>query len=154
MKKIYSLFLLFLLFFSLPVQAEDTGDLKIDTDLQTPKEDRDISYLEQESASSKLFNSQTTEKINKLKTENFKKGNEERHQIFTSDIEKVDTVKAYQDLLFRPNQSLPTNREHRVTLREEKQTVTWQMIVMVCCAILVMGWSIFNFVRRNKKNNG
>ena len=70
------------------------------------------------------------------------------------DIEEVDTVKAYQDLLFRPNQSLPTNREHRVTLREEKQTVTWQMIVMVCCAILVMGWSIFNFVRRNKKNNG
>ena len=48
MKKIYSLLLLFLLFFSLPVQAEDTGDLKIDTDLQTPKEDRDISYLEQE----------------------------------------------------------------------------------------------------------
>lgn len=46
MKKIYSLLLLCLLFFSLPIQAEDTGNLKIDTDLQTPKEDRDISYLD------------------------------------------------------------------------------------------------------------
>ena len=154
MKKIYSLLLLCLLFFSLPIQAEDTGNLKIDTDLQTPKDDRDISYLEQESAFSKLFNSKTTEKINKLKTENLEKGNEERQQIFTSDIEEIDTVKAYQDLLFRPNLSLPTNREHRVTLREEKKTVTWQMIAMICCAILVMGWSIFNFVRRNQKNNG
>lgn len=154
MKKIYSLLLLCLLFFSLPIQAEDTGNLKIDTDLQTPKEDRDISYLEQESAFSKLFNSKTTEKINKLKTENLEKGNEERQQIFTSDIEEIDTVKAYQDLLFRPNLSLPTNREHRVTLREEKKIVTWQMIAMICCAILVMGWSIFNFVRRNQKNNG
>jgi type VII secretion protein EssA len=154
MKKIYSLLLLCLLFFSLPIQAEDTGNLKIDTDLQTPKEDRDISYLEQESAFSKLFNSKTTEKINKLKTENLEKGNEERQQIFTSDIEEIDTVKAYQDLLFRPNLSLPTNRERRVTLREEKKIVTWQMIAMICCAILVMGWSIFNFVRRNQKNNG
>ena len=154
MKKIYSLLLLCLLFFSLPIQAEDTGNLKIDTDLQTPKEDRDISYLEQESAFSKLFNSKTTEKINKLKTENLAKGNEERQQIFTSDIEEIDTVKAYQDLLFRPNLSLPTNRERRVTLREEKKIVTWQMIAMICCAILVMGWSIFNFVRRNQKNNG
>ena len=102
MKKIYSLLLLCLLFFSLPIQAEDTGNLKIDTDLQTPKEDRDNSYLEQESAFSKLFNSKTTEKINKLKTENLEKGNEERQQIFTSDIEEIDTVKAYQDLLFRP----------------------------------------------------
>ena len=154
MKKIYSLLLLCLLFFSLPIQAEDTGNLKIDTDLQTPMEDRDISYLEQESAFSKLFNSKTTEKINKLKTENLEKGNEERQQIFTSDIEEIDTVKAYQDLLFRPNLSLPTNRERRVTLREEKKIVTWQMIAMICCAILVMGWSIFNFVRRNQKNNG
>lgn len=154
MKKIYSLLLLCLLFFSLPIQAEDTGNLKIDTDLQTPKEDRDISYFEQESAFSKLFNSKTTEKINKLKTENLEKGNEERQQIFTSDIEEIDTVKAYQDLLFRPNLSLPTNRERRVTLREEKKIVTWQMIAMICCAILVMGWSIFNFVRRNQKNNG
>ena len=154
MKKIYSLLLLCLLFFSLPIQAEDTGNLKIDTDLQTPKEDRDISYFEQESAFSKLFNSKTTEKINKLKTENLEKGNEERQQISTSDIEEIDTVKAYQDLLFRPNLSLPTNRERRVTLREEKKIVTWQMIAMICCAILVMGWSIFNFVRRNQKNNG
>lgn len=154
MKTIYSLLLLSLLFLSLPVHAEGNGELKIDTDLQAPKEERDISYHEQELAFSKLFNQQTTEKIKKMQAEDSEKYDESRHQIFTSDSEEVDMVKAYQKLLFRPDQSLPINRDHRVTLREEKPPVTWQMMVMVCFAVLVMGWSVFNFIRRSKKNNG
>ncbi|MCP1770161.1 hypothetical protein [Streptococcus gallinaceus] len=89
------LFTVFLL--PITVYAAD-GNLKIDTNIQTPTEQRDVSYIEQETELSKLFSPEATKNINKLQDEKTEQYSKDKQALFMKKLTQENLVKQYQTL--------------------------------------------------------
>ena len=154
MKIRFMILVLFVTLLPTVVRATD-GSLKIDTNLQTPTEQRDVFYIEQETSLAKLFSPEVTNKIDIMQTKELEGYTEEKNSIFMMDIKKENLVEAYQILLFTPETMVSTKTNHTITLNERTKPITWQMVLILLVGLIVMGISIYNLTRKNKgKANG
>ncbi|MET3644513.1 hypothetical protein [Streptococcus gallinaceus] len=72
--------------------------MKIDTNIQTPTEQRDVSYIEQETELSKLFSPEATKNINKLQDEKTEQYSKDKQPLFMKKLTQENLVKQYQTL--------------------------------------------------------
>lgn len=153
MKRTRILIVLLLFFQSMTVFAND-GSLQIDTNIQPSVEWRDTAYIEQETGLSQLFSVAVTEKIAAMQSAALAAYKADQRQIFTYGTSRNDIVAFYQTALFASDAITSTNGRYRITLNNRQRSVTWQMVMLLIGGFMVMGWSLYNVMKRKKINDG
>lgn len=127
------------------------GSLQINTDINQGKETKEVYYIEQEAALSKLFQTETTDTISQKQAVVSEEEKSLKEGIFLEDLPSNNWSTDYRELLFNPETELAVSSDYGVQLTEKKPGISWQMLVLFGLGIVVMSWSLVQ-TRRQKGN--
>ncbi|MEY8462321.1 type VII secretion protein EssA [Streptococcus merionis] len=149
MKKMLGFLLLSTCFLSVAVYADD-GSLKIDTDIHSNQESKEIHYIEQESELAKLFRAETSESIQKVQGKIKDGEKKEREHLFLERLSSEDIMEVYQPLLFTSKTMISNTGDYHISLNAKSSALSWQMLGMLSLGFCVMGYSIIRVFTRKK----
>ncbi|MCQ8266250.1 type VII secretion EssA family protein [Streptococcus suis] len=147
---------LFVLCFSVIVMEPslvfaNDGSLQINTDINQGKETKEVYYIEQEAALSKLFQTETTATISQKQAVVSEEEKSLKEGIFLEDLPSNNWSTDYRELLFNPETELAVSSDYGVQLTERNPGISWQMLALFGLGIVVMIWSLYQ-TRRQKGN--
>ncbi|MGT2950107.1 hypothetical protein BU202_02840 [Streptococcus cuniculi] len=132
--------------------SADSGSLKIDTNIHSNQESKELHYIEQESELAKLFHVETTEAIQKAQDQVKETEKTDRNHLFLSSLSSEDIVEAYQPLLFTSKTMISNTGDYHFSLSAKSPALSWQVLGMLGLGFCVMGYSIIRvFIQRKGK---
>ncbi|MGT2715323.1 type VII secretion protein EssA [Streptococcus respiraculi] len=152
MKKVLCFLLLSTCLLSVAVYADD-GSLKIDTDIHSKQESKEVHYIEQESELAKLFRADTSESIQTVQENTKNTEKKEKDNLFLGNLSSTNIMEAYQPLLFTSKTMISNTGDYHISLNEKSPALSWQVLGVLSLAFCVLGYSIIRAFTRKKEGN-
>lgn len=130
--------------------SADSGSLKIDTDIHSNQESKELHYIEQESELAKLFRLETTEAIQQMQEQEKESATRERNHLFLESLSSQGIIEAYQPLLFTSKTMISNTGDYHFSLSGKSPALSWQVLGMLGLGFCLMGYSIFRVFSQRK----
>ena len=148
---ILGIFLSLVLSFSI-VKASEDGKLKIDMEIHKEKSSKGINYFEQDTELSKLFLVDTNDNVNKEKEKFKAEENVDKNELFTSKVTQDSFVQSTRLLLFNSKLNIKPAVNYQMSIRENKNYISWQAVVVLSIGVIIMIFSVYQvFSKKERK---